>query len=457
MIAGLGDSIGSGEGNPDEPVQFDKEHLTYGRIILAREGWFKWPRRLTGYPRRGGHWDQIFDRRFEDAGAGWLDEACHRSLYSYQARVALQLAVENDQRAVTFVSFACTGADTLDGIFLNSKVRECAPGKDVRIASQLSALSRELCRRDTETASLSKEISAIIPEIRSYSEDKRKIFRCPGNDFLRKPDLLLVSLGGNDIGFSEMVADAILHKNSLYRRIAEQLDSVHGAERGSEKLQSLPQRYDALAKAFSLYLGLPEGAQRNVLITSYPDMAYGEDGKTICKGSAGMEVFPAFQFDANRVQKIEGLSEQLYATLQKSATSHGWTLVDDYREAFKSHGLCAVATGKSDTANILSMPFYGLLGWSPFKPSEYRPYASRQRWVRTPNDAFMTVNYHQRAFGRGQCINLGAIVENPFQLFLAGTYGGAFHPTAEGHAVIADSVLRQAREVLKAKKVAAAR
>ena len=35
-----------------------------------------------------------------------------------------------------------------------------------------------------------------------------------------------------------------------------------------------------------------------------------------------------------------------------------------------------------------------------------------------------------------------------FQLLLAATYSGAFHPTAEGHAVIADSVLEKAREVL---------
>jgi hypothetical protein len=36
------------------------------------------------------------------------------------------------------------------------------------------------------------------------------------------------------------------------------------------------------------------------------------------------------------------------------------------------------------------------------------------------------------------------------QLLLASTYSGAFHPTAEGHAAIADAVVAEAREVLAA-------
>ena len=34
------------------------------------------------------------------------------------------------------------------------------------------------------------------------------------------------------------------------------------------------------------------------------------------------------------------------------------------------------------------------------------------------------------------------------QLLLAATYSGAFHPTAEGHAAIADAVVTRARAVI---------
>jgi hypothetical protein len=39
---------------------------------------------------------------------------------------------------------------------------------------------------------------------------------------------------------------------------------------------------------------------------------------------------------------------------------------------------------------------------------------------------------------------------SPFQLFLASTHGGAFHPTAEGQARIADEVVKAARAGLDA-------
>ena len=35
-----------------------------------------------------------------------------------------------------------------------------------------------------------------------------------------------------------------------------------------------------------------------------------------------------------------------------------------------------------------------------------------------------------------------------FQLLLASTYSGAFHPTAEGHAAIADAVVERARPIV---------
>ena len=35
--------------------------------------------------------------------------------------------------------------------------------------------------------------------------------------------------------------------------------------------------------------------------------------------------------------------------------------------------------------------------WEPYSPADWRAYAPRQRWFRTPNDAFMTGNFHVAA------------------------------------------------------------
>ena len=49
-------------------------------------------RSSTAIPARVGDWKAIGDKAFIEENARWLDQACHRSLYSHQLRAALQLA-----------------------------------------------------------------------------------------------------------------------------------------------------------------------------------------------------------------------------------------------------------------------------------------------------------------------------------------------------------------------------
>jgi hypothetical protein len=86
-------------------------------------------------------------------------------------------------------------------------------------------------------------------------------------------------------------------------------------------------------------------------------------------------------------------------------------------------------------------------GWTPYNPSEWRAYAPRQRWFRTPNDAFMTGNFHA-----SQSMLMNVLNSEPLapwvQPLLAAIYSGAFHPTAQGQAAIADAVVEKARAIL---------
>jgi hypothetical protein len=84
--------------------------------------------------------------------------------------------------------------------------------------------------------------------------------------------------------------------------------------------------------------------------------------------------------------------------------------------------------------------------WEPYNPSEWRAYAQRQRWFRTPNDAFMTGNFHVSQSLLQKVLKAQGL--SWVQLLLASIYSGAFHPTAEGQAAIADAVADRAREVL---------
>jgi hypothetical protein len=91
LIAGLGDSFASGEGNPNTPVQFGdgKRHRNFYPLRKRNDGF---------------------------GSASWTDQLCHRSLYGQQLRAALQIAIEHPQAAVTFLDYSCSGAGIEAGL-----------------------------------------------------------------------------------------------------------------------------------------------------------------------------------------------------------------------------------------------------------------------------------------------------------------------------------------------------
>ena len=223
FIVGMGDSFASGEGNPDVPVRFSPDRTTdYG------VGSNNAP--LTGYPARIGDWKEIGDQKFIEENARWQDQACHRSLYSHQLRAALQLAVEDPHRAVTFVGFACSGAETTFGLFLEYKGNEWVPNPPD--LPQISAVAEAQCggtgARDYDLPE-AYHINEQIPELKGGLVLKK----CDA-DRARKIDLLFLSVGGNDVGFARLVANAVLADKSILRRLGGWFGQVHGfAEAGS--------------------------------------------------------------------------------------------------------------------------------------------------------------------------------------------------------------------------------
>jgi len=135
FIVGLGDSFASGEGNPDDPVRFSPDQsVDYGLAPGNRV--------LNGYPARRGDWKIFGDGDFFREAARWQSRPCHRSLYSYQLRAALELAIEEPHRAVTFAGFACSGSEITLGLFLPYRGNE--KDKHPPQLPQLSYISEEL-------------------------------------------------------------------------------------------------------------------------------------------------------------------------------------------------------------------------------------------------------------------------------------------------------------------------
>jgi lysophospholipase L1-like esterase len=436
FVVGMGDSFGSGEGNPDHPVTFSRERaVEYGKSRGLD---------LKGYPARVGSWDRIGDKVFVENNAKWKDQACHRSVYSHQLRTALQLAVESPQRAVTFVGYACSGAEIINGLFQVYKGNEWVPNPPNR--SQISFVAEAQCgpsEAPQETFPATYDLGGDLPVLKDLT-----VNRCPKAK-ARKIDLVLLSIGGNDIGFARLVANAVLSDQSSLKTLGGWMGQVHGAAQAAPGLQELDLRYKALSRALHLLLHIPWAESDRIVLSAYPPMAILEDGKTVCPDDrGGMTVYPDFAFNSKRAGEGEKVAAQLHGAMVKSSEKYGWSFAQRHRTEFNGHGMCA---SSSDTDinphDELRFPIQVDGAWHPFNPADYRPYAPRARWFRTPNDAYLTGNFHLSATVANQLQKFKSLVW--FQLLLAATYSGAFHPTAEGHAVIADSVLEKARAVVE--------
>ena len=76
--------------------------------------------------------------------------------------------------------------------------------------------------------------------------------------------------------------------------------------------------------------------------------------------------------------------------------------------------------------------------FKPYSPADELPYGHRWRLFRTPNDAFLIANTHLA----------GILPFDILQPAYAGLYSGAVHPSAEAHAMVADSVMLHVRAIL---------
>jgi hypothetical protein len=194
FIAGLGDSTASGEGNPDRAIALSDEGFCFRSYLGNASAQYYRPSR-AGY--KGGRACEAPDSLavWQRQSALWFNSACHRSLYSYQTRTALALAVQYPHIAVTYLPLACTGATIADGLFGTQRARECLPTKNA--------------------ATCAGTVSAQLAELREAVTAAKR--RQPA----RTLDLVLLSVGANDIDFSGLVADVIVDtatERALFRQ-----------------------------------------------------------------------------------------------------------------------------------------------------------------------------------------------------------------------------------------------
>lgn len=438
FVVGMGDSFASGEGNPDNPVTLSRKRTaSYGLDVNKKM--------LSGYPTRIGEWKKVGDNVFQEGAAGWLSKACHRSLYSYQLRTALQLALDNRKRAITFISFACAGSEIPIGLF--KRYRGTDWDENYPYFPQISSVANAQCGEGK--AALAKDYFAAYAQRGKLQQLATLVMhKCPKRH-RRKIDLLLVSVGGNDVGFSRLLANAVIKDKSALQKLGGWMAGEYGIREARRKLGELKYRYRALNKAFHYILGIPWKQSDRILLNAYPPMSYTEDGISLCKNDRPlMSVYDDFSIQENSLAKGTKFAEKLNGFMKRQARQFGWSYIEEHRDTFLKHGFCAInELAENPQAEDLRFPFFNNGKWHPYNPADFEPYASRQRWFRTPNDAYLTGHLHASGSIIRKVLRARRLAW--FQVLLASTYSGSFHPTAEGHAAMADANVRRARQVLE--------
>lgn len=237
LIVGMGDSFASGEGAPDVPANWSA--LAESKLTPSMR------QALTNVAGpSGAGWIASRVASENVAGAIWFDQQCHRSLLSWQAVSAMALAAEWPNAFVTYVSFACGGGSTVDGLLLPQL---SPPGGRVFAFQESGSSASVFCSQPEDQGSealrrhyrgLSCPGSATRVPLRSQIDQLLHTIcggglRSPSPTFIaylnmergssnnmeetlvrgercrvapqRQVDELFVTLAGNDIGFAEVV------------------------------------------------------------------------------------------------------------------------------------------------------------------------------------------------------------------------------------------------------------
>lgn len=350
VIAAIGDSYAAGEGNPEVP----------GKPARWADG--------GGSP---------------DLGEDLDHDAAHRGGLAGPAQAALALERADPHTSVTFVFLAASGAGIDEGI----------------LAELESASIREGTRR------------VLPPQVDQLAD----IMGCtPGSsgECLRTVDHLIVSAGGNDIGFAFTVGslialDPLLLLDSVYQNLLDNL-MIEVAE----DIAALPARFNQLAEA------LDDIEVAETLLAGYPGALSVEiDGEIVTCDEIGGDLLPALEVDLRELEAVrEVLLVPLNDTLRSIADGHDWIFVDGHIADFERHGYCGADpyVGREYTGN-------------PFPEDVAMVQDPGVRWFRTAEES--------------SAIQGGGGLFQPERLATSGT----FHPNELGHQAYRDAFLEVLR------------
>lgn len=385
LIISLGDSYASGEGNPDtlatgcrpppiftpppapgSPAPVNPE--IFGAVpCVTRAGW-------SGSD--GGVMLAIRNSSGVETSRtplGGGDTTCHRSRTSGPRMAADKFRADNPALDVWFHSLACSGATT-------ATIINTASNGPLGAGPTVPPQSRQIAR------------------LLNFLESDR------GLAVSDRIDALVISIGGNDIGFASMIRHCILHGNCHENATPPGVPVPScGSHLNIGAVRTcLAGRLDALAASIAAGFrsgpdGVAAGRINNVYLTEYPDLTRKENGD-YCGNRSFQDPVDGIETPEARWASdvaIPALNEELRLVVERQrALGRSWHYVSG-----------PMAASRSDANGV------------------GHGYCSNQPWIWRFNQA----------------------------IDRQGDFTGGLHPRAEGHGAYRDALLRELEKLKQPK------
>lgn len=301
FIVAVGDSIASGEANPDK--------------LFTTEG----PNGLEFSPQ-------------------WQFSRCNRTALSGPAQAALRLEQRDPHSSITFVHLACSGAKIGDPDIDPQNPLTSSPGAG------------------WDGGLLDPYEGTVPPETGACPGDRLPGKACPlppqldeverwSNLAGRAADAMTMTIGANNASFSDIVADCIVQIDC---QTHQPLTGKSAVQKFQDGMTALPPAYERLDRRVDQLAAAGKVTPGNIFITEYFDPAYTDSG-ALCPGITDGITTQEWGWASNTVVVgLNGKVADAAADAAKDAAGQAdgtpaWNFVGGIRDAYKSpgRGYCA--------------------------------------------------------------------------------------------------------------------
>jgi lysophospholipase L1-like esterase len=345
LIVALGDSLATGEGNPERPARWGGSGTSRkGSAILGRLDPMEPAHWASGGP--GGDRPRMTCKGILPP-VDLLHARAHRSTYSGPAQFAMRMEAADPHTSVTFVCLAATGTHIDDLFRTDRSNRNHALGPGPPLPAQLD------------------ELHAIIGS--------------------RPVDFLILAVGFNDAGSIELLGELIRREIGyvapirLLAAYPARRDWAAAAMRSADELMDAGElrrlkelepgaQREAVARDIALIYDLAESAANGLAVArgqvdrlsravaqdpllarvevgllEYPDLT--RDGNGVTAAAILDDLVPGLRVNRRELDLArERLLRPLNSMLREAADRHGWTFVRGIFDAFRDHGYAAKET-----------------------------------------------------------------------------------------------------------------